>query len=449
MKIEDIVDGRNCKCGRLHAVRIDTIEIGRGVLKDVPAIVRRYHAGGRVGIFCDQNTLDAAGQEVMRYLDKEMISSHTCELRPKNRVVPDEKTIGVARGCMSEDTRLLLAVGSGTITDITRFVAHEKQIPFISIPTAPSVDGFVSATSALVVEGLKTSFPANPPIAIIADLGVLGKAPSKMKAAGFGDLLGKATARMDWELARAVNQEYYCAKIANMVQAALDDCIQASKIGQMYDEKMTRALMEGLLRSSLSAAMVGSTRPISGSEHHISHFLEMKGLAGVVPEHLHGDTVALGTYFVSALYHEVFSLEYEELEKLALASTGSHPPAAREARLLAAFGPLGSKMVESWRNTIRKRAGAPAILDRLSRNWADLTRLEKKTIFGIPELGNLMAESDIPFEPAKLGYTAVLMEDAILCAKEIRDRYTLLTLLDDLSLLEHFCKVVLEALDVR
>ncbi len=427
-------------------MHFDVVEVDRDVLKDIPAIVKKSCTGGRVGIICDGNTLEAAGQEIKRYLDMISIPSYICELHPKGRVVPDESTVNATRDCVSKDTRLLLAVGSGTITDITRFIAHEKQIPFISIPTAPSVDGFVSAISALIVQGLKTSYPANPPRAVVADLGVLMNAPRKMKAAGFGDLLGKTTARMDWELARVMNQEYYCARTAEMVQTAIEDCIRASKLGTMYDERMTRGLMEGLLWSGLSVAMVGSSRPISGSEHHISHFLEMKGLVGAVPEHLHGETVAVGTYLVSALYHEVFSLDYNELEELVLASRDSHPSEAREVRILATYGPLGPKMVESWRNTLHRRASASANLDRLSKNWADLIRLEKKFVFSLPELGRLMVEADIPFQPAKLGYTAALLEDAILCAKEIRDRYTILTFLDDLSLLEHFCKLSLSKL---
>ncbi|MBN2150144.1 MAG: sn-glycerol-1-phosphate dehydrogenase [Candidatus Lokiarchaeota archaeon] len=448
-KYTELVNVEGCPCGRAHSVHVDSIDVGHGTIEGVPGIARRLGGSGPVGIICDGNTFQAAGRRVEQLLSAGRVPSDVCELRADGHVVPDEKALDAARHCISRDTRLLLAVGSGTITDITRFIASEMHVPFVSIPTAPSVDGFVSSVSAIITQGLKTSYPASPPCAVVADLDVLASAPDEMKAAGFGDLLGKSTARMDWELSRVMNKEYHCARTACMVQTALDGCVRAFRLKKGYDEEMVHALIEGLLWSSLSAAMVGSTRPISGSEHHVSHFLEMKGLSGHVPEHLHGETVAVGTYIVSALYHEVFSLEYDEFKNLALDSTHSRRSESRERRLLAAYGPLGERMVGSWRSSMAGRSEMSARMGRISESWDELASLRDRYVFSLPALEKLMGEASIPLEPAELGYTMSLLEDAILCARLIRDRYTILSFLDDFSLLEHFCSAVLGKLDIH
>ena len=102
------------------------------------------------------------------------------------------------------ENRTYLAVGSGTITDITRFASHRTKADFISIPTAPSVDGYTSPSASLVIERLKQTVIAQPPIAIFADLPTLCAAPRPMIAAGFGDMLGKYTSLADWQLGHSV-----------------------------------------------------------------------------------------------------------------------------------------------------------------------------------------------------------------------------------------------------
>ena len=98
---------------------------------------------------------------------------------------------------------LLLAVGSGTITDLVRYAAANiLKIPFVSIPTGPSMDGYASTVSAMTFNGFKITKPARPPLAIYGDLAVLAKAPQRLISAGAADLLGKYTALSDWILAR-------------------------------------------------------------------------------------------------------------------------------------------------------------------------------------------------------------------------------------------------------
>ncbi|KRE83838.1 hypothetical protein ASG89_12020 [Paenibacillus sp. Soil766] len=112
-------------------------------------------------------------------------------------VAADEQAIVQLMVDTSLTSKELIAVGSGTIHDIVRFVSHRTKRPFLSVPTAPSVDGFASVGAPLIVRGFKKTIPCSAPEAIFADLGLLAAAPQAMIAAGVGDMLGKHKACVD------------------------------------------------------------------------------------------------------------------------------------------------------------------------------------------------------------------------------------------------------------
>ena len=88
---------------------------------------------------------------------------------------------------------LILAVGSGTVHDISRYVAFQYKIPFISVPTAASADGFVSTVAAMNWNGQEKMIPAEPPIAVYADTDIFANAPAELNIAGFERLNNKDT----------------------------------------------------------------------------------------------------------------------------------------------------------------------------------------------------------------------------------------------------------------
>src|SRR5262249_18028884 len=117
-----------------------------------------------------------------------------------------------------------LAVGSGTLTDITRFVSHRSGRDFISLPTAPSVDGFTSIGAPLVLNGVKQTIVCQAPIAMFADLDTLCNAPQRLVAAGFGDMIGKITSLADWKLGSLLWNEPFDESIYKRSEAAIESC---------------------------------------------------------------------------------------------------------------------------------------------------------------------------------------------------------------------------------
>ena len=179
----------------------------------------------------DSNTLAAAGAVTVDALDQAGLSvSKTIFVTQEDTLVPDELALSKLFMEVPVAAEVLIAVGAGTITDLVRFAAYKMGKPFVSIPTAPSMDGYASAVSPLIVGGFKRTFSACPPLAIYADLDVLCKAPMAMIAAGFGDLVGKYTARADWEISRTINDEYFCQSSLDLM-ARHSSCAPATPRG--------------------------------------------------------------------------------------------------------------------------------------------------------------------------------------------------------------------------
>ena len=198
---------------------------------------------------------------------------------------------------------LMIAVGSGTIHDISRYHAYEKKIPFFSVPTAASVDGFVSTVAAMTWHGFKKSFTAVSPIVVIADTDIFSRAPMRLTASGAADLLGKYTALADWKITHILTGEYICEEICEMEYQALD-ALKASLPGLAAgDAKAYEELMYGLLLSGLAMQMTGNSRPASGAEHHMSHLWEMEVLNDYI-DFYHGEKVGVGLILASKIYHK-------------------------------------------------------------------------------------------------------------------------------------------------
>ncbi|WP_055107274.1 sn-glycerol-1-phosphate dehydrogenase [Paenibacillus ihumii] len=257
-------------------------------------------------IVADQNTSDAAGKALIESLQSQGLQGELCLLEPNaaGDVVADEQAVvQLLLEVKPGTTDGLIAVGAGTIHDIVRFVSHKTGIPFISVPTAPSVDGFTSAGAPLIIRGIKKTVAAVPPIAIFADLHILMQAPQPLIAAGFGDMLGKYTSLFDWKVSRLTGGEPYNEQAANITEQALQSCVRhAAQIGQRTEEGV-RVLMTALIESGIAMLMFGQSHPASGAEHHLSHYWEMEYLRRGSRALLHGAKVGVACAEISRLYH--------------------------------------------------------------------------------------------------------------------------------------------------
>jgi glycerol-1-phosphate dehydrogenase [NAD(P)+] len=276
---------------------------------------------GRTKLFlvADPNTYAAQGEAVAAALRAEGFDLKQILLTSKEVIADGEHVFAVMRAMDLED-RTFVAVGSGTITDITRFVSHRTRGQFISVPTAPSVDGFTSIGAPMIIEGVKKTVYCHAPIAIFADLNTLCAAPQAMIAAGFGDMLGKYTSIADWRLGQLLWDEPYDESIALRTLSAVQQCTDnVEGIGRAEPQALG-ALFDALVESGYCMLDFGQSRPASGAEHHYSHFWEMKLLREGRPAVLHGAKVGVATVLVAGLYDRVRSLSRDQVTDLLEAS---------------------------------------------------------------------------------------------------------------------------------
>ncbi|WP_052712255.1 sn-glycerol-1-phosphate dehydrogenase [Domibacillus indicus] len=257
-------------------------------------------------LIADRHTQAAAGDELIRRLKKKQINSTVCLIDPDQNgdVKADEVSLIQALIAIDHNIDALLAVGAGTIHDIARFCSDKTRIPFVSIPTAPSVDGFTSVGAPLIIRGRKTTLKAVCPQALFADVGVLTAAPAEMIAAGFGDMLAKFTSLADWRFGHLTAGEPYSEEAAAITETALRKCVSHVEQIAAKEEEGIRVLMDALIESGQAMLLFGQSHPASGAEHHLSHFWEMDFIEKGRAQILHGAKVAAATVLIANVYKQ-------------------------------------------------------------------------------------------------------------------------------------------------
>lgn len=297
----------SCACGKSHKVDIQAIRVGSGVIQELPGILRDLGAS-HIFLVADNYTYEAAGRQVEQLLDQAGLSYHKRVFQTETPLVPNEYALGSVLAAMTSQDDMLLAVGSGTLNDVTKYVSARTGIPYVIAATAPSMDGYASTVAPTILDGFKTTLPAVYPAAIVADVDILKDAPMPMLTAGFGDIIGKFTSLADWRLSHQLNGEYYCPEVAGVIEAAVETCAANAQALAQREPQAIQAVTEALILSGLAMGMVGVSRPASGAEHQMAHYWEMDALRRGEEHPLHGNAVGVGTVLAASLYE--MAVEY-------------------------------------------------------------------------------------------------------------------------------------------
>lgn len=412
-----------CSCGRVHRIRTKKILLGKGVLSRIPAVLAELNLRGKALILFDEATYEAAGREVESILIRSGFSVIPGFLEKEEHVPflePDERARSQIGDYLFQQPNFLVAVGSGVINDLAKFVAHRVKLPYVAVATAPSMDGYVSPGAPMLVGGYKVTYDATPPLALFADLEILRSAPLVLIQAGFADLVGKITANADWVLRRVLWGEDFCDSLWEHTVSFLQDLDACAEGVAKRDEKAITVLTQALIQSALSMEMIGDSRPASGGEHLIAHHLEMMALhRGLYPS-LHGLRVGAATVIVWYLFRS-FLTEGEAL------LNNNQEEAVDWNTLKVHFGPLFPFVEQSARK-------------KLELLWPDIDfsllkrALEEKVLSFEPL--HLLKRAGIPTTFEALGFPPGMVQDACLFARFLRERATLLDLLAHLGALQ-------------
>ena len=223
---------------------------------------------------------------------------------PDEELVPSEDKCEYAYE-IAKNADYVMAVGSGTLNDMAKSVATRLGKESGVLATAASMDGYCSKGAALMRGGFKVTDDVHTPSDILIDPEIIRKAPRLMTAAGFGDIVGKFTCLTDWQMANAVKGEPIHEKAFSMMEEARSACMAVFEDLTKYTPETVEKLMDALIAAGLSMVECGNSRPASGSEHHMSHFLEMDFVRRGEKVPLHGVKVAIGTLISIEIYNYI------------------------------------------------------------------------------------------------------------------------------------------------
>ena len=293
------------------------IVVGEGVIGQLGRHVQDlFPRGSLIYIVTGQNILQLYYKTVKQVLED---AGFSVTYTIAGAATVDEAS-RVAEEARRDRADVLLGLGGGRSIDLAKYAAAELGKEFISVPTAPSHDGITSPFATLKGFERPYSKMAKPPRLILLDIDVLSSAPRRLVSAGFGDLIGKYTAVLDWRLAHKLRGEYYGAYAASLaLMSAKHVSAYARQIG-ISEREGVRALVEALVSSGVAMCIAGSSRPASGSEHLFAHALEI--VSRNPP--LHGEAVGVGTIMMSYLH----GLGWRRLKRL-LREAGA-PTTAKE-----------------------------------------------------------------------------------------------------------------------
>jgi glycerol-1-phosphate dehydrogenase [NAD(P)+] len=422
-----------CSCGQRHSTDINRIAIGRDLVGPLAALVAELASGpAKVLFVADENTWRAAGAAIQKDLCQADISCRSVVFPAEPPLVPDEKAVFAVVNALEADVCLLVAVGSGTLNDLTRFVSHRVNKPYAIVATAPSMDGYASSVAALIINNMKQTLYAWGAAAILADPAVLAACPQVMIAAGLGDIVGKYSAVCDWRLGGLIESEYTCDTVATLVLDTVEQCRRQAPQAALRDEEAVAGIFEALIMTGITMSYVGNSRPASGSEHHLSHFWEMAFQREGLPPVLHGSKVGLATIMTCALYRALPALKPDFARARELA--GLFDQSAWEAEMKAVYAE-GADVIIQLEQTARKHdpQNVRRNLAHIESAWDQICDLARQ----MPEpadIRDVLRTVGGADRPSALGISRELVESSLRHAMEMRDRYTVLRLFADLGL---------------
>ena len=411
----------DCECGKTHSCDIKRVLIRHGALNELPAMAQDYK---NILLVCDENTKRVCGNRVKDLLGNTVAAelTYTDEL-----LVPDETAVAKMEEYITDSIDLVVGVGSGVINDLCKHVSHAHSLPYYIVATAPSMDGYASKGAAMIFGGMKITTNASTPAAIIADTEILKDAPLEMLKAGYGDIIGKYSCLNDWRLSKVVNGEGLCDYIYDLTYNTVKSVTGIGKKILMRDEDSVGTLMRALVLVGIAMAYMGNSRPASGSEHHLSHYFEVVGLLRDEPYFCHGIDVAYSTYVTAKLRRELLDI------KAPVAKTFNE--AEWEASIRRVYGTESDLTTANGIIEMQKKLGwiyesrANAYVEK----WAEI----QAVIADSPspdEVLEMLKSVELDMADFDKMYSEEKVKDALHYAKDLKDRYTVLWLYDDLEI---------------
>ncbi len=427
-----------CECGKTHSLAIKKIlyqENATGYFYDLTNDI--YNKIKKATLIADERTFEAAGRYVEKSLSANHINVHKIIVRdPAKGLDPlcDEATKIYIKQHMSSDTELMLACGSGVISDLTKWISFETHIPYIMIPTAASMNGYASSNIAPLIGGVKRLMEGTTPLAIIADANIIRNAPYKLTTSGLGDVLAKPVSTADWLLNSLLFGDYYCQLCVEIIKEQEKVYLKNGRAIKNREPQAMEALFFALIFSGIAMTIAATSAPASGGEHLISHTLDMLAIRDGKKHDYHGRQVGIGTIFAAALYEVLFEMPDinfrdidEELDK-------------------NYWGTLSETVEEEFLKKKIKAAKATRILSGSSEKWKVIKGKLKNMLIPAKDIKLCLEAAGAAHKLEDIECSKEYFIDAVLHSNQIRERYTVLDLAKGAGITKKEITKIVEAL---
>lgn len=407
MFIDSINLNGKCTCGKTHTMITKATIIEKNALNNLEKYLQDYKIFGKKACVYDKNTFDATKDKHSK-CDQEIIMDQNIYVHA------NEKATEYLNSVLNKDIEVVIAIGAGTVHDTVRYVANDRKIRFVSCPTAASVDGFCSTVSAMTWYGYKKTLPGIAPEIVIADIDVIKNAPKELIKAGVGDILAKYTALFDWKISNVLTNEYLCERIYNMMKEAVDKVVESlSGIDNGKDSSFEN-IMYALILSGLAMQLMGNSRPASGAEHHISHFIEVNPKClDVKYEAYHGEKTGVGVIYTSSEYHRL-------LDEIDINKSAHVYNEIGDFEIKNAFGDKLEKEIISVNNPC---CLTKVRVNKLIEKWDELKKISKELPTGT-ELKNMLLSIEAKTTLNDIGVDEKYKEIIFKYSPLIRNRLT-------------------------
>lgn len=414
-----------------NATTTKALALGQGVLSQVGQMFKEQFGAQKAIVVADRTTWTVAGKRVMDILHDAGIETDTPHIFDEPEMHAEWKHIDRLDTVLQNTDAIAIAVGSGTINDLTKLCSHHQGRPYMIVATAASMDGYVASGASITKEGKKQTFACAAPRAVVADVDVIATAPSNMTASGYGDLFAKVPSGADWILADAIENEPIDPLSWGIVQDGLHDALANPEGARQADKDALTKLIEGLLLGGFAMqAYPKTSRPASGAEHQISHMLNMANFTmknGQMPSH--GFQVSIGVLVALTMYEKFLEMDIAHLDIEAcveawpsLEEQKERTRKVFEGSGLEEFciGEIAAKYVT--RNELRKE------LTAIRDNWPLLKQKLEAQLVSVKEARRRLQLVGAPTEPEDIDLSIEYLKEIIYKSQFIRRRYTIFDL---------------------
>lgn len=403
------------------------LAVGPNIIGDVGAMFKEQFPGRKAIIISNDSTYEKVGVMVAEALTAAGVEQDEPFIFTDPNLYAEFTYVLQLDACLSRTRAIPIAVGAGTINDLTKICSYRNGKRYMCVATAASMDGYAAYGASITYNGEKKDFECPAPKAILADTAIIAQAPSSLTAAGYADLFAKITAGADWILADELGVEHIDPFYWSIIQDGLIHSLKDPKGIQQGDLDAIEPLVEGLVLGGFAMQGLRSSRPASGAEHQFSHLWDMEKhtFEGYTPSH--GFKVSIGMLAVTALYEQMLHTDFSNFDvEAAVEAWPEAEDQAQEVRQM--FGDtdfMSIAVTETMAKHISRRL-LRRQLTMLKLKWPEIRERLGKQLIPFAEVSRRLALVGAPTMPRQIGITRTRLRESFHRAVCIRRRFTIL-----------------------